>query len=265
VIHGNFHINDPSFDNELCRKITRAADGYVCNSIAEFDYFSSYGVSKKKMSVIPAPSVGIPENKLEKNAAKKILQLNNKKIFLYFGQIYYNKNLEFLCRVFEEYFLSDNNAILYIAGGGYSGYHLELEKIIISFPQIIHKNFIIETNINNEKKNILYSAADYFVMPSLFDSLSISIIEAWAYKIPVIVNGIKQLKAVVSENINAYIFEENSKISLLDILNKINHSNILPAPESIAEGGWNSFYQNFEKNTLIKKYIDFLTNTCNIH
>jgi len=261
IINGSFHINDEAYENELNRMIARSADGYVCNSPAEYDYFTGYGVNSDKMIVIPPAVIDLPADKLCKSDAKKILNISSGKLILYFGQIFKNKNIELLINGFCKFIENGGNATLIIAGGGFSGYYNILLQIINDFPDYIRSKIIIKINIDDAEKNILYSAADVYVTPTISESLGLSMIEAWAYKIPVMANGIDQLKYIINNGKNGILFEKNNPDRLADgLLEVLNNRGL---SEVLAEEGHYEFMKKYDKNTNIEKYDEFVRKIIN--
>ena len=129
-------------------------------------------------------------NKDIRNQYRKMFELNDEKVFIQVGRMSKQKNYLFTLDVFSKYLQNDDKAKLFIIGDG------ELFGTI--------KNKIDELQINDnviilqhrDDVNCLLQMADVFLMPSLFEGLSVAAVEAQA-------SGIKVLCSdQVDKNVN---------------------------------------------------------------
>lgn len=112
-----------------------------------------------------------------RNEVRNDLKLNNKLVIGNVGRFNLQKNHSFLLDIFAELHKISPNAILLLIGNG------ELEKNI--------KDKINKLNLNNDVKllgirndvNRIYQAMDLFLMPSLFEGLPLTGVEAQVSKL----------------------------------------------------------------------------------
>lgn len=128
--------------------------------------------------------------KFDENIRNEIRQKyninKNEIVFGHTGRIELQKNHDFLIDIFYDYYKKNSNAKLLIVGDGSLRNKIE-EKIK---KMGIQDNVIFSGFVKNV--NEYYSAFDVFLLPSLFEGLSISLVEAQA-------NG---LKCICSANID---------------------------------------------------------------
>lgn len=109
-----------------------------------------------------------------RNKYRKEFKIKDEKVFIQVGRFTKQKNYLFTLDLFNEYLKNDNKAKLILVGDG------ELKEDI--------ENRINELNINKNvillsyrnDVNCLLQMADYFLMPSLWEGLSVAAVEALA-------------------------------------------------------------------------------------
>ena len=133
-------------------------------------------VSDVPIAIIPN-GVYLPilkNNKLKNNEVKRLLFL---------GRIHPKKGLTNLLKAWEEV-SKIKKWELVIAGVDENGYESYLKKL--SIEKNIYKSVkFVGPVFGKEKENLLLSA-DAFILPSFSEGLPMSVLEAWSYKLPVI-------------------------------------------------------------------------------
>ena len=131
-----------------------------------------------------------------RNAYRKELSLENKIVYGHVGRFEKQKNHEFVIDLFYELQKEQNNAILLLIGKG------QLEQHI--------KNKVHNLNIANkviflgfrEDINLLLNCIDVFILPSIYEGLPVSIIEAQTSGLSVFVSNAISNEAKVNNNFN---------------------------------------------------------------
>ncbi|MGL4383290.1 MAG: glycosyltransferase [Bacilli bacterium] len=143
---------------------------------------------------------GIDLNQYKKSIAKKKsikekLKLNQSTIIGHVGRLTEAKNHRFLLKIYEQYYAYDKDTLLLIVGDG------ELKNDIIS--QInklnISGNVLMVGNTNHVEDYL--QVMDLFVFPSIFEGLPLSLIEAQALELPIIVSDVIAKEVDVTESI----------------------------------------------------------------
>jgi glycosyltransferase involved in cell wall biosynthesis len=170
----------------------------------------------KKMKLIKNGVVvynGIPEPEfLEREIARKFFEekikinLENKFLIGSIGRLDYSKNYEFLIEVFSEILKTKPEAIAIIIGEGQ-----ERKKIenLIEKTNLKEKIFLIG-ELKDPSKYL--KAFDLFVLPSRYEGLSLTLIEALFAEIPILASDVGGNKELLGED---YIFKTNDKKEFL--------------------------------------------------
>ncbi len=135
--------------------------------------------------------------RLEGNYLMKNYGVTGKYTFLYTGRISKDKNIDFLCRVFEDvHALSDVSLIL--AGDG-----PDLERLQKKYKN--KKNIIFIGAVTQQEMPNLYSAAHFFVFPSLTDTFGMSVLEAQACGLPAFVTDQGGPREIINDGQTGFV------------------------------------------------------------
>lgn len=157
---------------------------------------------------------------IEKSTRDEILDkynLKNKFVVGHVGRFTLAKNHNFLLEIFKEIVNQNENAILLLIGDG------ELrEEIVNKIKSLNLENNIVMTGrvLNTE---VYYSVMDVILIPSIFEGLSLTAIEAQASFVPVVSSHAVPLEAKISDGFY-YLNLDDSALTwaklTLDIVNK---------------------------------------------
>jgi glycosyltransferase involved in cell wall biosynthesis len=157
----------------------------------------------KKMKLVKNGVViynGIPETEfLEREVARKFFEekikfdLKNKFLIGSIGRLDYQKNYEFLIKVFSEILKIKPEAIATIVGEGPERKKLES---LIEKANLKEKIFLI-SELKNASKYL--KAFDLFILPSRYEGLSITLIEVIFAQIPILVSDVGGNKEIVGK------------------------------------------------------------------
>jgi len=185
---------------------------------------------------------GIPEPEfLEREIARKFFEekievdLKNKFLIGSIGRLNYQKNYEFLINVFPEILKIKPEAIAIIIGEGQD--RKKLRKFIEKL-NLKDKNFLIG-EIKDASKYL--KAFDLFVLPSRYEGLSITLIEALFAQIPILASDVGGNREIVGED---FVFELNNKN---DFLSKFKM--LLQSSQEISRKN------EFSLSTMISSYL----------
>ena len=122
-------------------------------------------------SVVTAVGIDMPHVDLEKSI------VSNKNYIIYVGRIDESKGCNWLFKYFQEYKKRNNNDLKLVLMG----------KAVMDVPE--HPDIINLGFVSEEEKFQGINGAKALILPSHFESLSISVLEALQVETPVIVNG----------------------------------------------------------------------------
>jgi glycosyltransferase involved in cell wall biosynthesis len=192
---------------------------------------------------------GIPEPEfIERDIARKFFEekikidLKDKFLIGSIGRLDYQKNYEFLIKVFPEILKIKLNTILIIVGDGSERKKLEN---LIEKKKLKEKVFLIG-ELKDASKYI--KAFDLFVLPSRYEGLSITLIEALFAQIPILASDVGGNKEIIDEECvfkNKEEFLEKIKSNIRNFDFNFNNKNFLRKLES------NFYLEEFTKKHLI--------------
>ncbi len=145
-------------------------DRTIVFSEIQRDLLVKLGVTKHKIAVIPN---GVDIQKYSPGYSNLKYQLQTKKLFVYQGRIATEKNVEALLKAWKHSAMGEDSKLLVVGDG-----HLRasLQPYYGKEYNIIWLGFVAE-----EARRIdVLRAADVFILPSLVEGLSISLLEAMA-------------------------------------------------------------------------------------
>ncbi len=219
---------------------------------AEKLLFEKKQVAKTKCVVIHN-GIFIEGFPAEQNETEKIKEKFPGKIVLFLARIELQKNPLLFLKAAEKL---REKAFFLLAGKG------PLENEV--------KKFIKEKNIsdkvkflgwvNQKEKVALLNACSVYVLPSLFEPVSISTLEAMACKKPLIVSDVGGLKELVDSSVGIKIQPDNSE----ELINAVDF--LLKNEKKAQEFGVNGFIKvkrEFLWKTIAEKYIKFFEGLIN--
>lgn len=118
-------------------------------------------------------------------------------------------------RVLEQW----NEVVFIVVGDG----PLKGELIRLAKELDIQKHVVFTGWVQNV--SVVYSVADFFVLPSRSEALGLSILEAWSFGKPTIASRVGGIPEIIDDKIDGILFEPNDPNSLAsNIVNFLHHS-----------------------------------------
>jgi glycosyltransferase involved in cell wall biosynthesis len=192
---------------------------------------------KNKIFVIPN-FVSVPELDKKPHKAIKII---------YMGVLSDKKGVQDLIKS-AKYFVKED-FIIYIAGEG------ELAKYRKQTQELNLANKINFLGwIDGAKKDKLFREADIFVLPSYYEDLPMSILEAMSYGLPIISTNIAGIPELVTEGSNGYLVTPGDVKSLANRLKKLILNKKLR--ETMGKHSINIIKTKYEKSLIEQKIIN---------
>lgn len=136
---------------------------------------------------------------------RKELNLNDELVFGNIGRFHVQKNQLFLIDIMQEMVKINKNVKLILIGSG------ELESEIRSKVKEYNLDKYVMILSNRRDVNELYQAMDVFVLPSLYEGLPVSGIEAQASALPCVFSDTITKKADVTENVSFWSLNDSTK------------------------------------------------------
>ncbi|NBD18776.1 MAG: glycosyltransferase [Cyanobacteria bacterium] len=145
-------------------------DGVIIFSRIQRDLLMRLGVPEEKLAVIPN---GVDENKYSPGESDFKAHFGAERLFIYQGRVSAEKNVESLLRAWK-YCRLGNESKLVIVGDG------PLVSSLKPFYNKRHGVIWLGFVADEEKRIEILRAADVFILPSLVEGLSLSLLEGMA-------------------------------------------------------------------------------------
>jgi len=153
---------------------------------------ADYGVKSSKIAVIPS---GVEIDKLKILASKGDMNLTiEKPIVLFVGRLTLRKGVVQLLQAWRLLKQDKINGTLVIVGSGY------LEGFVREFARKT-PNILLLQNVNRRNLLKLYDLADVFVLPSLFEGLPYTLLEALAFAKPSLISETIGLQKMLGDSV----------------------------------------------------------------
>ena len=153
----------------------------------------------------------------DKKEYTKNMKLENKKIIGMIGRISYPKNHKFAIEIFEKLNKIDKSYVLFLIGSEAD------EKEI---PQLVKEkgleDKIIFLGARNDIKELL-SLIDVYLMPSIYEGLSVGLLEAQASGVQCLISDAITPKNIVANNVKVLSLNNNPDIwarSIIELYNR---------------------------------------------
>jgi D-inositol-3-phosphate glycosyltransferase len=248
------------------KTITKECDFIISSTEFERrDLENSYSANRTKIAVI---SPGVNHNIFKPyDSAKSRLKLDlpaDKKIILFVGRIDPVKGLEFLIeaiyKLTQTYPGFQNNYQVLLIGGDIKDKEFWKNREVKKIKKLIYrKNLDCCIKFLGSKPQYIlpyyYSAADVVVMPSVYESFGLVVLEAMASGSAILASEVGGLKYLISDGKNGRLFESGSPQSLGDVmLQMLNDRNDSGKLRKNAVLSSYNFCWNIQADLILKLY-----------
>ncbi len=174
------------FDLLFGHRITRDASRLIALTQAEAEQYGNMGISKDRIEIVPN---GIDLSEFEdlpkRGKFREKYGLNNsEKIILYLGRIHSIKGLDLLAGAFAN-IPNDFDDVRLVIVGPDDGYLPALKESLRALK--IKEKALVTGPLYGQEKLEAYVDADVYVLPSIYETFPMSVLEACACGTPVII------------------------------------------------------------------------------
>lgn len=247
----------------VIKQFNRCDKCYAVNSEIARIFYNDYGYKKMPSVLNNATDMIYLENfELAKAEINKKYNLKeDEKVFLFVGRINKLKNIFFIVdslKILKE--KCDFEFKMLFVGSGQDEIKLkkyikekDMEKYIIMCGKVTNRQLLSK----------IYSRADLFLFPSLYDASSIVQIEAASQKTPTLFIEGAATSSTITNNINGYICEGNEEKYANRIIEIINDKELY---KSVCENAYKDIYINWddEIKNVFDNYINIINENKNI-
>jgi len=176
------------FDQFFGFKLLRDASKVIALTNIEADQYKTMGVNKNKIKIIPnGIDITAYSHLPERGEFRRKYSIkNHEKIILYLGRLHKIKGVDLLIQSFADLSKEMNNIRLVIVGPD-DGFLSELKRKIDDLN--INDKTLLTGPLYGADKFRAYVDADVYVLPSVYETFPITVLEASAFSKPVIVTN----------------------------------------------------------------------------
>lgn len=249
VLIGALHTSDRwGYERQWIYRAIEQADAYVALTPYERDYLIERGIHESKVHVIGAGIDLAPFENVDRDEWRAHFDWEDEPVVCAIGKFVSRKRYDFLLLAMQLVWEQTPTARLVLAGG-YTDYLESLKATINSLPEEDQKRITIHTNISEEEKIGILTAADIFVLPSIHESFGIAFLEAWAAEKPVIGANSGAVASLIDDGETGLLFEAESQADLAASIQRLIEYPIDRV--KIGKAGYQKLIENFKwKRTL---------------
>lgn len=241
-----FTVHGTSIGTKLNNKLLTAAESFILTKIkysaqitVSRDFFEIKNVNKKIFYISNGVDLSIFNRVLSKKSSRPRI--------IFVGRLHPQKNVINLVKSIK--YIKDDfpNIQLLIIGEGPQ--EKDLKKIINE--ENLNRNIKILGKMLGEKLIKLYKSSSLFTLPSIYEGQSLSLLEAFAAKIPVIVTKTGDNIFIVKSGVNGFFFDNplNPEKIAFNIEYALNKKNL----NQLGRNGFNYVKSTFSwENTATK-------------
>ncbi len=222
-----FHEQVPEERMEAEKWLAKSSNAIISSSLEEKQsIISGFKIPPSKIRVIyPGVNSHLFQPTKSKNSSDLEVWKDAELKLLYVGRIEPVKNL--MSPIKALIFLRDRNASLFrrtrlvVIGGGEKGADFSANRELKRIFGLVEKEDL-EPQVSfigsKEQGEIseFYSSADALVVPSLYESFGLVVVEALACGTPVLVSRVGKMKSIVREGQTGFSFNPNDTYSLVE-------------------------------------------------
>lgn len=172
---------------------------------------------------------------------------SGERVILFVGSLKQLKSPETLLQAFVT--MKPNNAKLLMVGDGVLRESLQ--------EKYSSNNIVFLGTVPNENVNELYAIADIFVIPSWFEGMSLSLLEAMSNGLCCIGSDVQGINDMIQHNVNGLLFPVNDSEKLSQLLSIILNDETMS--NRLRTGAQRYYKDNFDYNIYIERVKSFLS------
>lgn len=227
--------------------IFSSASKIISISKVEYDWIRSNFKVCNKIVYIPLP-IEVEKQKKEQNLKlkQKLIEKNGDLKIVFSGRLSWEKNVHVLISAFKKIGEKFPRCALYIIGDGPNREHLE--KIAFPANNIYFTGFLP----HNKALNFIKECS-IFVLPSKFEVSPISVFEAMALEVPVVVTPVGELPHVLKDGKNCIFVSGDNSADLAEKILKLIENRKFA--KKVARNGREFVERRHEVDKIIKHHI----------
>ena len=237
------------FDYSLGNKLLKSSQKIIALTESNKLLILSAGAPKSRTVIVEN---GVDVTKYKEMFNSKMLKKKHGflgPVLLYVGRIAWHKNLEQIIRALPLIKRQFNDVKCLIVGPDYENglaNLLRLAKELGVEDSIVAKGAVSETQLH-----LYYSIADAFILPSVYEGLSLSMLEAMANKVPILVRSSAGISSILTHGVNALVLGSNDPCEISSSVGLLLSNSELR--EKICQNAYNLILHKYTWKTVVDK------------
>jgi glycosyltransferase involved in cell wall biosynthesis len=247
-------VYDHSFGNLLLR----SSNKIVALTEHNRQLLLKLGAPKDRIMLIPNGVNTEEFNRIKQRNEKKPKKQSDDPVLLYVGRIDWNKGLERVIEALPALKKSFNYIKFLIVGPDYAGHSENL--LALARELGVSESVVMTGEIPEKQKTFYYSVADVFVLPAIYEGLSLSLLEAMASSLPVIVtkNG---SGGILVDGVHALLMNDCSAQEISGLVSRILTDS--GVAERIGKNAFDLVSKEFSWGGVVDKIEGLYSEACN--
>lgn len=254
IAHSHSSGNDHSIGHYLYQilsyKTRYIADYFfACSKVAGKDRYGEKVVTSSNFSVLnnAIDTNAFSFNEQTRNRIRKDMTLEDDIVIGHVGRLIPVKNHRFLLQVFKHISLEIENVKMLCVGDGELKSELQLQAIELGIA-----DKVIFTGLRTDV-NDLIQAMDFFVFPSLYEGLPVSLVEIQVSGLPCVISDKVPDESILTDNLVTIVsLEESAEEWAQRIISRLGEKRYSRKDEIIAKG--------YDISTTSRQLMDFYIN-----
>ncbi len=206
---------------------------------------SKLGVSKENVRINYNSIPDIPLKETKELARKDLSLISDDFCLLTIGRLRVQKSTETLLQAIPLLKDKIKGLRVLIVGEG------EQEHYLKELSLKLNINSIVEFRGGTKTPEKYYSAADLFILPSVFEGLPTVVLEAFRASLPVIASNIDGTNELIENEVNGLLFESKNYHDLAEQILRLYESAKLR--KQLGENGYSSYKNKYDINSYAKQ------------
>jgi glycogen(starch) synthase len=247
-----------TYDHSFGNLLLRSSDRITALTKYNRQLLLKLGAPGERIVLIP--------NGVNVNKCDKTRQCNEKSskeqpegpVLLYVGRIDWNKGLERVIEALPALVKIFSHIKFLIVGPDYSGHSENLWGL--SRELGVSESVVMTGEVSEQQKSFYYSTADVFVLPAIYEGLSLSLLEAMASSLPIVVTK-SGSGGILVDDVHALLMNNSSAQEISSLVSMILADSRLA--KRIGKNAFNLVSKEFSWDRVVDKIEALYTEVCN--
>ena len=170
-------------------------------------------------------------------------------VLLYVGRIAWHKNLEQVIQALPLIKRDFSNMKFLLVGPNYENGLTNLLSLAKKLG--VEDSVVAKGTVSESQLHLYYSIADVFILPSIYEGLSLSMLEAMASKVPIIARSSAGINSILTHNVNALVLESGTPREISSSVSLLLRD--LELRERIRQNAYNLVLHEYTWKTVVDK------------